>query len=97
MGEFFFFVLILFGAFWGSATLYIVLRAIHRKIEGSSSGDIDDALLAAMREELDDVATRLALLEDDVRFFTELNSEQRKLPESSEAEGDVAPDAPGSE
>jgi len=78
VGEFFVFVLIVFSAVWGSAFLAARLKRSSRELEAGSDGPIRDRL----RDDLEQLETRVGSLEEELEFFRELRSPQSsaKLP-----------------
>jgi hypothetical protein len=68
--EFFFFVLILCGAFWGSSFVYLALQRASRRVEGPGEGPAD----ALLREEVENLAGRLARVEDEFEFYKQLRA-----------------------
>ena len=85
MEEFVIFVLTMFTAVWGSAFMLAWIKRFSRKIESGS----DDPLLAAFREETDQLRDRLSRLEDEVGFFKELHApdEDPRLPPEGDHDG----------
>jgi len=72
MGEFFLFVLILLGAVWGSAFLYVVIRGISKRLEITEADEGGNAAL--MREELASLAGRLERVEEELEFYKRLKA-----------------------
>ena len=70
MLEFFFFVLILCGAFWGSSFVYLALKGASKRLEGPRQGPSD----ALLREEVENLAGRLARVEDELEFYKQLRA-----------------------
>ena len=76
MRDFVTFMITIFVAGWGSAVLYTVLRLIWTRQNRSALPRGDERMLAAMREDLDSLETRLARVEDETRFAAELRTPQ---------------------
>lgn len=74
MRDFITFMITIFAAGWGSAVIYTVLRFFWTKQSQSSLPRGDERMLAAMREDLDSLETRLARVEDETRFAVELRA-----------------------
>ena len=69
MIEFFFFVMIIFSAVWGS----IFLGAYVKRLYGDHDSRSEDLLLAGLREETQQFEHRLARVEEELEFMRELN------------------------
>lgn len=76
MRDFITFMITIFVAGWGSAVIYTVLRFFWKRQNRGSLPRGDEHMLAAMREELDSLETRLARVEDETRFAVELRAPQ---------------------
>ena len=70
MFEFFIFILILCGAFWGSALVYVIVRGLSKKLEASPVQPVD----LLLREELESLAGRLGRVEEELEFYKQLSS-----------------------
>jgi hypothetical protein len=70
LGEFFIFMLILFGFGWGSAFLAARYQRYSKGVEGS----MDQEVLARLLEDMDQLSTRLSRIEEDVDFFRDLRA-----------------------
>jgi len=78
MDEFFLLVLILFGAFWGSAFLWTIIKAISKRLAVAEvEGEGNTALL---REELEALSGRLERVEEELDFYKRLKAPDQ--PES---------------
>ncbi len=74
MRDFVTFMITIFVAGWGSAVIYTVLRFFWKRQNQSALPRGDERMLAAMREELDSLETRLTRVEDETRFAAELRA-----------------------
>lgn len=74
MRDFVTFMITIFAAGWGSAVIYTVLRFFWKRQNRSALPRGDERMLAAMREELDSLETRLTRVEDETRFAAELRA-----------------------
>ncbi len=74
MRDFVTFMITIFVAGWGSAVLYTVLRFFWKRQNQGSLPRGDGRMLAAIREELDSLDTRLTRVEEETRFATELRA-----------------------
>ena len=88
MFEFFLFVMIICTAIWGSATVFTLLGRVSRRVEPGNQ----DALIAALRDEVEYLTARVGRVEEDLDFFKELKapngpevSGQLKAPEEVES------------
>ena len=70
MGEFLVFVLIVFGAGWGSAFLLPYLRRHSQGLDRT----VDHEVIARLLEDTDQLSTRLNRVEEDLDFFKDLNA-----------------------
>ena len=70
MLEFFFFILILCGAFWGSAFVFLALDRASKKLKGPREGPSD----LLLREEVESLSGRLARVEDELEFYKQLRA-----------------------
>lgn len=70
MFEFFLFILILCGAFWGSAFVYMALDGYSKKLKGPPEGPSD----LLLREEVENLSGRLARVEDELEFYKQLRA-----------------------
>jgi hypothetical protein len=68
--EFFFFILILLGGFWGFTMLYYVAKALSKRLETPEPGPAD----VLLREEVENLAGRLARVEDELDFYRQLKA-----------------------
>ena len=73
VGEFLVFILALLSAVWGSVFLGVYFKRFSRKL-GSRP---DDPLIEELREENQQLETRLARLEEEFRFYQELHEPER--------------------
>lgn len=73
VGEFLAFTLIIFSAGWGSVFLAAYLKRFSRKLKSRP----DDPLIEELREENQQLETRLARLEEEFRFYQELHEPER--------------------
>ena len=82
MGDFFLFVLILFV--FGSATAYLA-PYLSRRAKGLE-GNVDQETLARLLEDVDQLSTRLAQIEEEMAFYRELRDqpEPNRLPASGD-------------
>jgi len=82
--EFFFFIMIIFSAVWGS----IFLGAYVKRLYGDHDSRSDDMLLAGLRDETRLFEDRLTRVEEELEFMRELNRPepptQLKSPEADE-------------
>jgi len=67
--EFFYFILIIFSAVWGS----IFLGAYVKRLYGDRDSRPDDLFFAGLREETQQFESRLDRIEEELAFFRELN------------------------
>ena len=85
MIEFFYFMLIVFSAVWGS----IFLGAYVRRLSKDHDSRPDDLLFEGLREDTQEFETRLARVEEELSFLRELNrpesSAQLQPPESDDS------------
>lgn len=93
MRDFITFMITIFAAGWGSAVIYTVLRFFWTKQNRSALPRGDQRMLAAMREDLDSLETRLARVEDETRFAAELRGPH--VPEQLDPGDGRAPPAGG--
>ncbi len=93
MRDFITFMITIFAAGWGSAVIYTVLRFFWTKQNQSALPRGDQRMLAAMREDLDLLETRLARVEDETRFAAELRGPH--VPEQLDPGEGRAPSAGG--
>lgn len=75
MLDFFLLILILCGAAWGSAAVFVLLKAFAIRMEGKGlekgGGGMDTELL---REELERMAGRLGRVEEELEFYKRLKT-----------------------
>jgi len=67
--DFFFFIMIIFSAVWGS----IFLGAYVKRLYGDRDSRPDDLFLAGLRDETRQFEDRLARVEEELEFMRELN------------------------
>ena len=84
MGEFLGLMAIIFSFGWGSAFLFAFLK----RYRGRLDSHLSDSALRRLQEDMDDLGSRLTRIEEDARFFRELNTpeERRPLKAGSEEE-----------
>lgn len=68
MGDLIALIFLFFSAFWGSVFLAAVVKRFSRKLEAPP----DNPLIEALREDTHELETRLARVEEELRFFREL-------------------------
>jgi hypothetical protein len=68
--QFFIFILILSGAFWGSAFFLVLMKGLSKRLEAPRTGPVD----ALLREELESLAGRLERVEEELDFYKQLNA-----------------------
>ena len=82
MVDFFFFVLIICSAIWGSATVFTLLGRVSKRVE---PGD-QDGMIRVLREELESVSGRLGRVEEELDFYKRLQAPDEpraSLPETT--------------
>lgn len=77
-------LMLLFAAFWGSRFLSVELQSQRARLREEQSGQ--GPALEALTEEIERLTARVAQLEDEVRFFTELHA-PKEPPELPPGEG----------
>jgi hypothetical protein len=103
MGDFAVLMLIIFSAMWGSVVLVTLLKERHKKLDARLESQLGpgmgDAELAEVHEELARLSARMERMEDDVRFFTELNrpSQPAQLTEADRPGAASSESAPAAE
>ena len=85
MGEFLAFVLIIFGAGWGSAFLLPYVRRHSQRLDRT----VDHEIIARLLEDTDQLSARLNRVEEELDFFKDLNApeDQGRLAPPAGEEG----------